>query len=139
MENKRKKAEERVKEISIGVSGALLVASFTVLNESINFQISSETPNIISIGYCIVGLLTPFLAFDIYLLFFHQPDNITTTTEKNSLTLRILVWFFTIIGLLFILGGKKVCVNQNEFSLIWVSLVGLGLAYLYFRYSKKDN
>lgn len=139
MEDNRKKAEERVKEISIGVSGALLVASFTVLNESINFQISSDTPNIISIGYCIVGLLTPFLAFDIYLLFFHQPDNVTTTVEKNSLTFRILAWFFTIIGLLFILGGKKVCIFQNEISLLWFPLSGLLLAFLYFRYNKKSK
>lgn len=140
MANKTKEeAERHIKEVSIGVSAAMLVACFTVLNESINFQISSETPNLVSIGYAIVALVTAFLAIDIYLLFFHKIDGVQTIKEKNSLTFRILAWILAIFGLFFIFGGKKLCIFQKEINLLWFLLAGLIMAFRYLRYNQNKT
>ena len=135
----KEEAEKRIKEVSIGVSAAMLVACFTVLNESINFQITSDTPSIVSIGYGIIAFVTAFLAIDIYVLFFHKADGVQTSKEKNSLTFRILAWVLTIAGLSLIFGGKKICTFQREFSFFWCIAIGIFVAFRYLRYNQDEN
>lgn len=137
---KNKEREKNIREISIGVSSALLVACFTLSNEFIGIDFKPDTPAIISYGFMMISCSMPFLAIDIYSLFLYKPDGTSTRKERSALAIRILVWLFTTVGLFFVFGGKQVLVDEekNSISLIYCLIVGCIFAFFYFRSMKEE-